>query len=99
MPIDPQRQGEIAAAVGAHNATGRKPPLAAADATRLLTAMFVDADVCRRHQESLMAGGFSRATLVQLLRILIEAGLVSKEQGISRAPNTYRLHLLPRRQP
>ena len=59
--------------------------------------MFADADQCQRNQESLMAAGFSGGTLVQLRDDLIDAGLVSKERGKSRAPNTYRLHLPPRR--
>jgi hypothetical protein len=92
------RRDEIIAAVATHNAAGRTP-LLAAGALRLLTVMFADADVCRRNQESLMAEGFSSGTLVLLLQILIEAGFVSKERGVGRAPNTYRLHLPPRRQP
>ena len=98
MPIDPQRQNAIAAAVAAHIATHRRPWLTS-DATRLLTIMFADADVCQRNLDSLAAEGFSRSTLVRLLRDLIEAGLVSKERGVGRAPNTYHLLLLPRRRP
>jgi hypothetical protein len=98
LPIDPRRQGDIEAALAAHTATHRRPWLTP-DAKRLLTAMFAEADVCQRNQESLMAEGFSRGILVQLLRDLIEVGLVSKERGVSRAPNTYRLHLPPRVQP
>jgi hypothetical protein len=81
------RKGEIAAAIGAYNATGRMP-LPAAEATRLLTVMFADTDLCQRNLDSLAAEGFSRSKLVQLLRDLIEGGLVSKERGVSRAPNT-----------
>ena len=98
MPIDPRRRDEITAAVAAHIATHRRPWLTP-DATRLLTIMFAEADVCQRNLDSLVAEGFSRGNLVRLLRDLIEAGLVSKERGVSRAPNTYRLHLSPRRQP
>ena len=90
MPIDQRMRDEIAAAIGAHNAPGQKP-LAAADAERLLTVMFADADICRRNLDSLIAEGFTRKTLDQLLRLLVEAGLVSKQRGTSRAPNTYRL--------
>jgi hypothetical protein len=92
LPINPD---EVAAAIAASNATGRQPPLEAADAMRLLTAMFADADVCQRNLESLMAAGFSRGTLVRLLRVLIETGLVSKDRRGSRAPNTYHLILPP----
>ena len=83
-----------------YSAAGRHPPLEAADAIRLLTVMFADADVCRRNQESLRAAAaVGRETLVELLRVLIEAGLVSKERGTSRVPNTYRLLPALRRQP
>ena len=97
MPIDQHHRGEVAAAISAYNATGRKPLLA--DAIRLIIAMFANTDVCRRNRESLIAEGFSRDTLVLLLRILIETGFVSKEQGVGRAPNTYRLLQPPRRHP
>jgi hypothetical protein len=96
LPIDQHLRDEIAAVIGAHNATGQLP-LLAADATRLLTIMFANKDVCRRNLDSLVAEGFSRGILVRLLRLLVEIGLVSKERGVSRAPNTYRLHLPPRR--
>jgi hypothetical protein len=97
LPIDPHHQEEIAAAIGAYHATGRRQ-LLMADVIRLLTVMFADADVCQRNLDSLAAEGFSRGNLVRLLRALIEAGLVSKERGVSRAPNTYTLHL-PRVRP
>jgi hypothetical protein len=44
--------------------------------------------------DSLRSEIFSHGTLTQLLRALLEAGLVSKERGVSRAPNIYWL-LLP----
>jgi len=92
------RRDEIAAAVAAHITTHRRPWLTS-DATRLLTIMFADADVCRRNLDSLEAEGFTRGTLVRLLRDLSKAGLVSKERGVGRAPNTYRLQLPPQAQP
>jgi hypothetical protein len=98
LPIDPHHQEEIAAALGAYNATGRRQ-LPMADVIRLLTVMFADADVCQRNQDSLAAEGFSRGALSRLLQGLVESCLVSKDRGVSRAPNTYRLHLPPRRQP
>jgi hypothetical protein len=98
MPIDPHHQEEIAAALGAYNATGRRQ-LPVADAIRLLTVMFADADICQRNPDSLVAEGFSRGALVQLLRGLVETGLVSKERRTGNASNTYRLYLPPRRQP
>ena len=85
MPIDPHHQEEIAAALGAYNATGRRQ-LLMADVIHLLTVMFADADVCQRNLDSLAAEGFSRGTLVRLLRTLVETGLVSKIRGVSRAP-------------
>jgi hypothetical protein len=98
LSIDPHRRDEVAAAISAYNATGRKP-LLADDAIRLLTAMFANTDVCRRNRESLAAEGFSRGTLDLLLQVLIETGFVSKERGVGRAPNTYRLLQPQRRQP
>jgi hypothetical protein len=99
MPIDERRRDDITAAVAAHIATHQKPWLKP-NATRLLIVMFADADVCRRNLDSLVAEGFSRRNLVRLLlRALVEAGLVSKERGVGRAPSTYRLHLPPRKQP
>jgi hypothetical protein len=99
LPIDQHDREEIAAAIGAYNATGRRP-LLLADVIRLLTVMFAEADICQRNQDSLAAEGFSRGALVRLLQALVETGLVSKERGANRrAPNTYRLHLPPRSQP
>ena len=60
--------------------------------------MFADADVCQRNLDSLAAEGFARGALLQLLRDLSEADLMSKERGQGSAPNTYRLYLPPRRQ-
>jgi hypothetical protein len=86
------RRNDISAAVAAHIATHQRPWLTS-EATRLLTIMFADADVCQRNLDSLAAEGFARGALLQLLRDLSEAGLVSKERGKGSAPNTYRLHL------
>jgi hypothetical protein len=96
LPIDPRQQEEIAAALGAYNATGRRQ-LLIADVIRLLTVKFDDADLCQRNLDSLAAEGFSRGALGRLLRALVETGLVSKTRGVSRAPNTYHLLLLPQR--
>jgi hypothetical protein len=96
LPINPHHQEEIAAALGAYNATGRRQ-LLMADVMRLLTVMFADADICQRNLDSLAAEGFSRGNLARLLRALVETGLVSKTRGVSRAPNTYHLLLLPQR--
>ena len=93
MPIDPD---EVAAAIRAHPGMGRRQ-LLAADAIRLLTVMFANADVCNSNLDSLTAAGFSRATVIRLLRAFVDTGLVAKERGAGR-PNTYRL-LMPRRRP
>jgi hypothetical protein len=92
------RRDEITAAVAAHIAAHRRPWLTS-EATRLLAIMFADADVCQRNLDSLAAERFARGALLQLLRDLSEAGLVSKEQGKGSASNTYHLHLPPRAQP
>jgi hypothetical protein len=97
MPIGQHHREEIATALGAYHATGRRQ-LLLADVMRLLTVMFADADICQRNLDSLAAEGFSRGTLVRLLRALVETGLVSKGQGKGRAPNTYHLLLSPRKQ-
>jgi hypothetical protein len=41
------------------------------------------------------AEGFARDRLPALLRRLVEVGLLSKERGSARVPNTYSLHLPP----
>jgi hypothetical protein len=98
MPIDPRRREAIEAAVAAHNAANRQPRLTP-NATRLLTEMFAEADVCRRNLDSLVSDGLGRETLLRLLRRLSAAGFLTKTRGVGRSPNTYRLHLPPRVQP
>ena len=65
MPIDPRRRDEIVAAIAAYNDAGQGMLLPAA-ATRLLTDMFADADVCQRSLESLTWEGFGRHSLPRL---------------------------------
>ena len=96
-PTDRFRRDKVAAAISPY--APRRMPLLADDAIRLLTAMFPDTDVCRRNLESLVAEGFSRDTLLPLLKRLEVAGFLLKQRGAGRTPNTYRLHLLPWRQP
>ena len=96
-PTDRSRRDEIAAAISPY--APRRMPRLADDAIRLLTVMFADTDVCRRNLESLMAEGFSRDTLLLQLKRLEVAGFLIKQRGAGRAPNTYHLHLPPRRQP
>jgi hypothetical protein len=92
MPIDPCRRDDIVAAVAAHdraNPDARLPR----NAARLLVAMFASDDVCQRSLEDIAAEGFARNRLPALLRRLVEVGLLSRERGSARAPDTYRLHL------
>jgi hypothetical protein len=97
MGIDPQSRDEIAAVIGAHNATGRKPPLETTDAIRLLAVMFPHGTrVCQRNLDSLAREGFSKGTVTQLLRRLVETGLLSKERAKNRqTANIYHLNLPP----
>ena len=91
------RKREIEAAIATHNEADQGtllPP----DAVRLLTVMFPRSDVCQRRLHDLAAEGFDRTALARLLRALIEAGFLSKEQTQERSPSTYHLHLLPWRQ-
>ncbi len=93
MPTDQRRRDAIAAAVAAydHAAEGPLPRHAA----RLLGVMFSSADVCQQSLETIVAEGFNRKSLPAVLKRLVSAGLLSRERGCSRAPDTYRLHLLP----
>ena len=90
---------DIQAAIAAYNATDPEALLPPPDATRLLSIMFPRDTVCHRSEASLVAAGFDARTVRGLLRALIIAGFLSREPGPIRAPNTYRLHLPPRRQP
>ena len=97
MPTDPRRQDVIALAVAAYDRAADGPlPLSAA---RLLTAMFPSADVCQRSLEDIAGEGFDIRKLPGVLKRLTETGFLSKQPGIGRAPNIYRLHLPPQRQP
>jgi hypothetical protein len=94
MPIDPRRRDDIVAAVAAHDSADPSAPLPR-NTARLLAAMFASEDVCQRSLEDIAAEGFARNRLPTLLRRLVEAGLLSRERGSAREPNTYRLHLPP----
>ena len=95
------RKRDIEAAIAAHNSTNdRGLQLLPSDAVRLLAAMFPRSSVCQRSLDDLAAKGFDRRTLRHLLRALVEAGFLSKDRRHGRrAPNVYRLHLPPQRQP
>ena len=87
------RKRDIEAAVAAYNATDPEallPP----EAARLLTVMFRRSTVCQRRLEDLAAEGFDRRAVPRLLRALIEAGFLSREQP-GGVPTIYQLHLPP----
>ena len=88
------RREEIEAAIAAHNATDREPHLPPI-ATRLLATMFSHSDVCQRSLDSLAREGIDRRAVSRLLRALVEAGFLSKEESLGRVPNIYHLHLPP----
>ena len=97
MPTDQHRRDKIAGAVAAHNTAHRKP-LLAPDATHLLTIMFAEEDVYRRSMSRLVAEAGGRTRIVaRLLRILTDAGFLTKDPGRPGAISTYRPHLPPRR--
>ena len=88
------RRNAIAAAVEAHNLahpTARLPRPAA----RLLTAMFASDDTCQQSRDALLeASGVSRPTAQSVLRILLAAGAIAKEEkGHGQHANRYRLRL------
>jgi hypothetical protein len=96
MPIDERRRDAIAAAVAAYNAADPDmllPP----EVGRLLAVMFPGSSVCQRSLVDLAAEGFDRQVLPRLLRVLVEAGFLSKEPR--KKPSIYRLHLPPQRRP
>jgi hypothetical protein len=86
MPCASRRE-TVFAAVEAYN---RAHPAAPRPAARLLAVMFATEDVCSLSQQALVADGFGKS-LTKVLRALVEAGLVSRQVGTSRVPDTYRL--------
>jgi hypothetical protein len=89
------RKRDIEAAIAAHNrSTDPDTLLLSPRAVRLLTIMFAEADVCQRTLDSLVREGLNQGALLRLLKALGEAAIISKQRGF---PNTYRLHLPPRR--
>jgi hypothetical protein len=86
------RREAMTAAVEAYNCAHPQTPLHRT-AARLLGVMFSSDDVCQQSLEALAAEGFDRKTVPAVLRVLVEAGLLSKEVGSARIPNTYRLRL------
>jgi DNA-binding PadR family transcriptional regulator len=51
--------------------------------------------VCQRSLEDIASEGFDRRSIYPTLRRLLDAGLLSRQLGSGRSPNTYRLHLPP----
>jgi hypothetical protein len=92
------RKEEIEAAVAACNAAD--PETLPAAAARLLNVMFPCGEVCQRTVANLMVDmSVRRRGVERLLRLLIEAGFLSKERRLGRDPLVYRLHLPPQRRP
>jgi hypothetical protein len=98
MPIDERRRDAIAAAIAAYDRANPRARLSR-KAVPLLAVMFPSEDVCQRSLEDIATAGFDRRDVVRMLRRLLEAGLLSKQPGSGREPNSYTLHLPPRRQP
>jgi hypothetical protein len=93
MPLVADRREAIISAVGAHN-RAHKPPLPPS-AARLLTALFASDDTCQQSLDALLdASGVSRPTAQSVLRILLAAGVIAKEEkGHGQHANRYRLQL------
>jgi hypothetical protein len=85
------RRDAVFAAVEAHNRTHPAAPLPR-PAARLLAFMFADQDICCLSQQALRNEGFGK-DLPKAFRALVEAGFVSRQVGMSRSPDTYRLRL------
>ena len=92
MPCVASRRDAIFTAVEAHN---RAHPAARLPrpAARLLAVMFATEDVCSLSQQALVAEGFGKKALPKELRALVDAGFVSRQPGVARVPDTYRLQL------
>jgi hypothetical protein len=95
MPIDPSRREEIAAAVATWNQDHSEAPLPS-NTVRLLAAMFPSGEVCQRSLVDIAAEGFSRKNLPETLRRLVEAGILTRRQGVARIANAYHLAVGPK---
>jgi hypothetical protein len=93
MPC-PDRRNAITAAVEAHNLAHPTARLAR-PAARMLAVMFDTQDVCRQSLDALSdASSVSRPTAQSVLRGLLAAGVIAKEEkGHGQHANRYRLHL------
>jgi len=95
MPIDPRRREEIAATVAAWN-QAHSAALLPRNTVRLLAAMFPSGEVCQRSLAAIAAEGFSRENLPETLRRLVEAGILTRRQGVGRIANAYHLAVGPK---
>jgi hypothetical protein len=94
------RRRDIEAAIEAYNATD-PDMLLPLEAARLLAVMFRRSSVCQRTVASLAAETSDTIRIVaRLLRMLVEAGFLSKERRLGArehrlgaVANVYRLHL------
>jgi hypothetical protein len=93
--MDPRLREEIAAAVAAWNQDHPDVSLPR-NAVRLLAIMFAASDVCQRSLDAIAAEGFSRNTLPETLRRLVESGILTRKQGVARIAATYHLALGPK---
>ena len=94
MPLSIDRHAALTAVVDAYNQshpTARLPR----PAVRLLAAMFASDDSCQESLEALVrASGVSRPTVQSVLRTLLAAGVIAKEEkGHGQHANRYRLRL------
>jgi pyocin large subunit-like protein len=90
----PDRRDDIAAAVAAYNRSHKPLPHSA---VRVLEAMFASDDVCQQSLEALAnAAGLSGKSVQTVLRALLAAGAIAKEEtGHGQHANRYRLLLPP----
>jgi pyocin large subunit-like protein len=86
------RRDALIAAVAAYNRSRRPLPNSA---VRLLEAMFGADDVCQQSLQALEdVTGISRRTVQIVLRGLLAAGVIAKEEtGVGRHASRYRLLL------
>ena len=89
----PDRRDALVAAVAAYNHSHKPLPNSA---VRVLEAMFADRDVCQLSLQALEdVTGLSRKPIRTVLRALLAAGAIAKEEtGQGQHANRYRL-LLP----
>ena len=96
MPIDPRPREEIAATVAAAWNQAHPAALLPRNTVRLLAAMFPSGEVCQRSLAAIAAEGFSRENLPETLRRLVEAGILTRQQGVGRIADAYHLTMGPK---